>query len=193
MVWMEITARSLWTMIHGMGFGALYMMACSGALVELHRRYGSPLRPSIEVSDERFLRIYLIVMSVLAWLTVLSGTYIVYPWYRAIPPVGAASLAAFPQRLLLSSPATSGWHSIGMEWKEHVAWLVPISITMAASVFVRHGRNLKSQPELRSAVLAFVWVSLLAAGIAGFFGAMINKNAPVEGGATLRLAEGAGR
>ncbi len=84
----------------------------------------------------------------------------------------------------MSSPATSGWHSIGMEWKEHVAWLVPISITMAAAVFARHGRNLKMQPELRIAVLAFVWISLFAAGIAGFFGAMINKNAPVEGGAT---------
>lgn len=190
---MEITTRSLWTMIHGMGFGALYLMACSGALVELHRRYGSPLRPSIEVGDGEFLRIYLIAMSVLAWLAVLSGAYIVYPWYRAVPPVGAVSLAAFPQRLLLSSPATSGWHSIGMEWKEHVAWLVPISITMAAAVFVRYGRNLKSQPELRSAVLAFVWISLLAAGIAGFFGAMINKNAPVEGGATLHLVEGAVR
>jgi len=34
---MEITVRSLWTMIHGMGFGALYLLACSGALVELYR------------------------------------------------------------------------------------------------------------------------------------------------------------
>jgi hypothetical protein len=193
MVPMEMTTRSLWTMIHGMGFGALYLMACSGALVELHRRYGSALRPAVEVGDERFLRIYLIAMSVLAWLTVLSGAYIIYPWYRALPPAGAVSLAAFPQRLLLSNPATSAWHSIGMEWKEHVAWLVPISITMAASVFARHGRNLKSQPEIRSAVLTFVWISLLAAGIAGFFGAMINKNAPVEGGDPLHLVAGAGR
>ena len=36
---MEITTRSLWTLIHGMGFGALYLMACSGALLELFRRY----------------------------------------------------------------------------------------------------------------------------------------------------------
>jgi hypothetical protein len=190
---MEITTRSLLTLIHGMGFGALYLMACSGALVELHRRYASPLRPAIEEDDERFLRNYLVAMAVLAWLTVLSGAYIVYPWYRAVPPAGAANLAAFPQRLLLSSPATSGWHAIGMEWKEHVAWLVPISITMAAAVFARHGRNLKVQPELRSAVLGFVWISLFAAGIAGFFGAMINKNAPVEGGTALHLVEGAHR
>ena len=36
---MEITARGLWTLVHGMGFGALYLLACSGALVELWRRY----------------------------------------------------------------------------------------------------------------------------------------------------------
>jgi hypothetical protein len=187
---MEITTHSLWTMIHGMGFGALYLLACSGALVELHRRYWSPLKPAIEIEDERFLRAYLIAMAVLAWFTVLTGAYIIYPWYRAVPPVGTMNLAAFPQRFLLSSPATSGWHSIGMEWKEHVAWLVPISITMAAAVFARHGRNLKVQPELRSAVLAFVWISLFAAGIAGLFGAVINKNAPVEGGATIRIMQG---
>jgi len=187
---MEITTRSLWTLIHGMGFGALYLMACSGALVELYRRYASPLKPAVEIADERFLRAYLIAMAVLAWFTVLTGAYIVYPWYRAAAPPGATNLAAFPQRLLLASPSTSAWHSIGMEWKEHVAWIVPISITMAAAVVARYGRNLRVQPELRSAVLAFVWISLLCAGVAGFFGAMIDKNAPVEGGATIHIAQG---
>ncbi len=188
---MEFTTRSLWTMIHGMGLGALYLMACSGALVELHRRYVSPLKPAIEFEDERFLRIYLIAMAMLAWLTVLTGAYIIYPWYRAVPPAGTVDLAGFPQRLLMSSPSTIAWHSIGMEWKEHVAWLVPISITMAAAVFARHGRNLKVQPELRAAVLGFVWISLFAAGIAGFFGAMLNKNAPVQGGSTIHIVQGA--
>jgi hypothetical protein len=187
---MEITVRSLLTLIHGMGFGALYLMACSGALVELNRRYKpESLRP-IEVDDERFLGAYLVAMAVLAWLAVLSGTYIIYPWYRAVPPPGTTNLAGFPQRLLMASPSTSGWHSIGMEWKEHVAWLVPISITMAAAVFIRHGRNLRRHPQLRNAVLGFVLVSFLAAGVAGFFGAMLNKNAPVEGGQNLQLIGG---
>ena len=128
-------------------------------------------------------------MAALAWLAVLTGAYIVYPWYRAVPP-GTANLVAFPQRLLMASPTTSGWHSIGMEWKEHVAWIAPISITMAASVVLQYGRNLKNHPQLRAAVLAFVWISLLAAGVAGFFGAMINKNAPVEGGPVIHIMQG---
>ncbi len=187
---MEITVRGLWALIHGMGFGGLYLLACSGVLVELYRRCSPKADAPITARDEAFLRIYLIAMAVLAWIAVLTGTYIIYPWYRAVAPTGTVNLAAFPQMLLKSSPDTSGWHSLGMEWKEHVAWLVPISITMAAAVFVRYGRNLKSQPQLRAAVLCFTLTSFLAAGIAGFFGAMLVKNAPVEGGGTIRLIHG---
>lgn len=187
---MEITVRGLWTLVHGMGFGALYLLACSGALVELYRRYSPSAPGPITPRDEAFLRIYLIAMASLAWLAVLTGTYIIYPWYRAVAPAGTANLAAFPQMLLQSNPATAGWHSIGMEWKEHVAWLTPISITMAAAVFIKYGRNLRSHPQLRTAVLCFTLISFLAAGIAGFFGAMLVKHAPVEGGRLIHLIPG---
>ena len=90
----------------------------------------------------------------------------------------------------MASPTTSGWHSIGMEWKEHVAWIAPISITMAAAVTLQYGRDLKNHPQLRAAILVFVWISLLAAGVAGFFGAMINKNAPIEGGPVIHIVQG---
>jgi len=187
---MEITIRGLFTLIHGMGFGALYLLACSGALVELYRRYSPKSAETANRCDANFLRIYLISMAVLAWLAVLSGTYVIYPWYRAAPPAEVTDLAAFPQRLLQSNPGTAAWHSIGMEWKEHVAWLTPISITMAAVVFIQYGRNLRSHPQLRNAVLGFTIVSFLAAGIAGFFGAMLNKHAPVEGGSPIHVPSG---
>jgi uncharacterized membrane protein len=96
----------------------------------------------------------------------------------------------FPQRLLMSSPATIGWHSLGMEWKEHVAWFAPISITMVAFVFLKYGRDLGNHRQLRAAVLCFAAASFVAAGIAGFFGAMITKDAPVHGGYTIQLSHG---
>ncbi len=187
---MEITSRALWSLIHGMGFGGLYLLACSGVIVELWRRYAPSSPVLVMAADETFLRIYLGVMAALAWLAVLTGAYILYPWYRAVPPAGAADLSAFPQRLLLSSPSTAAWHSIGMEWKEHVAWLAPISITMAFAVVYRYGRSLRNHTELRNAVLCFVLVSFVAAGIAGFFGAELDAHAPVEGGRTLHLISG---
>jgi hypothetical protein len=186
---MEITVHSFWTIVHGMGFGALYLLACSGLLVELYRFTTSPV-PSESPSNQRFLTIYLTVMVVLAWVAVLTGTYVIYPWYRAALPPGTTDLAMFPQRLLMSSQRTSGWHSFGMEWKEHVAWFAPISITMVAFVCIQYGRDLKNHKQLRTAVLSFAVASFVAAGIAGFFGAMINKYAPVQGGQTIQLSQG---
>jgi len=182
--------RGLWTLIHGMGFGALYLLACSGALVELYRFTTSPAPSEPKAGQERFLKFYLIAMVVLAWASVLTGAYIIYPWYRAAAPSGTVDLSMFPQRLLMSSPTTIGWHSLGMEWKEHVAWFAPLSITMAAFVFIRYGRDLGSHRQLRTAVLCFAVASFVAAGIAGFFGAMIDKIAPVHGGHTIQLSQG---
>jgi hypothetical protein len=189
---MEITSREFWTLLHGMGFGALYLLACSGAIVEVWRRYAPAAEPA-SARDEAFLRAYFVVMTVLAWLAVLSGAYVIYPWYRAVAPAGTENLAGYPQRLLMANPATRGWHSLGMEWKEHVAWLAPISITMVCAVFLKYGRDLKNHSALRNAVLSFLVVSMLAAGIAGFLGAMINKHAPVTGGSVIHLAEEASR
>jgi hypothetical protein len=190
---MDITTRAVWTLIHGMGFGGLYLLACTGAIVELWRRYSPAASGPLGERDEAFLRAWLTSMAVLAWLAVLSGAYIIYPWYRAIPPAGASDLARFPQQLLMSNPAVIGWHSLGMEWKEHVAWLAPIAITMAAAVAFRYGRGLRSHPQLRNTVLGFVLVSLIAAGIAGFFGAEIDDHAPVRGGSTIHLMQGGQR
>ena len=187
---MEITVRAFWTLIHGMGFAALYLLACSGALVELYRATTSSAPSESTAGQERFLKIYLIAMVVLAWAAVLTGAYVIYPWYRAVPPPGTVELSMFPQRLLMSSPNTIGWHSLGMEWKEHVAWFAPISMTMVAVVFLRYGRDLRNHRQLRSAVLCFAAASFVAAGIAGFFGAMITKVAPVHGGDTIQLSHG---
>ena len=187
---MDISSHALWSLIHGMGFGGLYLLACSGAIVELWRRFAPSSPTAVTARDEWFVRIYFAVMAALAWLAVLTGAYIIYPWYRAIPPVGATSLSSFPQRLLLSNPSTAGWHSLGMEWKEHVAWLAPISTTMACAVLMRYGRGLKDHPSLRNAVLCFVVIATMAAGIAGFFGAEIDDHAPVEGGKIVHMAHG---
>ena len=137
---MEISTRDLMTVLHGRGFGALFMLAFSGALAELYRMSASG--PSVQLSQrgQTLLGIYLVTMVVLAWVTVLSGAYIVYPWYRAVPPAGVTDLAEYPRRLLLSSGKTSEWHNVGMEWKEHVSWLAPIAMTMVAYVTLRYGR-----------------------------------------------------
>lgn len=187
---MEISFRDLMTVLHGMGFGALFMLAFSGALAELYRMSTPGMPGHAAAGGQMALKIYLSAMVILAWAAVISGAYIVYPWYRAVPPAGDFNLADYPRRLLLSSPRTAGWHNLGMEWKEHVAWLAPIAMTMVAYVFLKYGPALNRQRGVRAAVLAFAVVAFIATGVAGVFGAFLNKNAPVRGGSTIELMQG---
>jgi uncharacterized membrane protein len=131
-------------------------------------------------------------MVVLAWLTVFSGAYIVYPWYRAVPPAGTTDLAMYPRRLLLASGKTSEWHNVGMEWKEHLAWFAPICLTAVAYIFLRYRLRLRQYKEMRHAVMGLIALAFFAAATAGFFGAMLNKNAPVRGGRNIVLMRSAG-
>jgi len=184
---MQMSLRELITAVHGMGFGALFLLAFSGALVKLHRLRTPDISSDFTAHERTLFRVYLIVMAVLAWVTVLSGAYVVYPWYRAHPPAGVTDYTDFPQRRLLSSPTTSGWHNLGMEWKEHVAWFAPIAVTMIAYIFIKYGADLSRDRYVRNVVFAFGAAAFIAAGIAGVFGALINKAAPMQGGAIIRM------
>jgi uncharacterized membrane protein len=185
---MEISSRALVTQVHGMLFGVLFLLLIYGMVVELCRS-GFTSQPSqLSVRGLSLQRFYLVLTAIVGWAAVLSGAYIVYPWYRAIPPA-AANLADYPQALLKSSPATAGWHSLGMEWKEHIAWFAVIAITMAAYVLIRYGRSIRQHPQMRTAVHGFVIVAFFSAMIAGYFGAMLNKHAPVRGGAIHHLVQ----
>jgi hypothetical protein len=179
---MELTYRDLATVLHGMGFGALFMLAFSGAIGVIYATALGGGAAVYSAAQQRMFRIYLISMAVLAWLTVLSGTYVIYPWYRAKPPAGVVDLSRYPQRLLISNPMTAGWHDLGMEWKEHIAWMTPIVMTMVAYVFIKYGPQLALHRSMRRAVLGFTAAAFLSTGVAGVFGAMLNKVAPVRGG-----------
>jgi MFS family permease len=184
---MQITVRDLVTMIHGMLFGGFFLMACFGALVLLHRSVISQGPANVTERGRGRERVFLVVMVLLGWAAVLSGAYVVYPWYRAVVPPGVMNLGAYPQRLLMADAHTAGWHTLGMEWKEHVAWMAPMLMTMVAWVMMKYDDAVEEHRRLRSIVAVFVVVAFLAAGVAGEFGALIDKHAPVEGGPVITL------
>jgi hypothetical protein len=169
---MELTQRETWTVVHGMVLGSLFLLAFAGGLAGLYS-----LRPElITVTGirERLPRLQIgtWLMAIVAWLTVFTGTWIVYPWYRA-------SIPTSPRSLLLANPARAEWHTFGMEWKEHVAWFAPIIATAVAFVVIYYGAQLARERGLRRAAIALFVIAFAAAGIAGLFGAFINKMAPI--------------
>lgn len=186
---MQMSFRELLTLLHGMGFGGLLLLAFTGALIQFHRICWPGRSSPLTVWEQKCLQFYLVAMAALAWGTVLSGAYVVYPWYRAHPPAGTTDLADYPQRSLLSSPTTAGWHDLGMEWKEHVAWFAPILLTMVAYVFIKYGTGLSRHRQVRKTAFIYIVVALIAASIAGAFGALLNKKAPIRGGGEIRFME----
>jgi hypothetical protein len=166
-------------------------MACFAVLVLILRAVGSRSTEVLTEVGQRWERVFLIVMVTLGWAAVLTGAYIVYPWYRAPLPPRATNLADYPQRLLLSDPRTAGWHTLGMEWKEHVAWFAPILMTASAFVWMRYQSAGQELRRVRITMASFTAAALLAGVIAAGFGALIDKNAPVSGGSIIHLARGA--
>ena len=71
---MEITTHDFFTVLHGMGFGALFMLVFSGALVELYRLSAPGEPAAVGARSQQLLGLFLLGMVILAWLTVLTGT-----------------------------------------------------------------------------------------------------------------------
>lgn len=179
---MELTAREFWTALHGMVLGAGFLLAFAGGLAGLWALRSEWLTSEGASKLLRQLAVACWGMAILAWLAVLLGTYMIYPWYRArVPPgTGPHLLAGFPKYQLLSRPQTKEWHEFGMEWKEHIAWFCPILATAVAFVVARYGRLVLSDAKLRRALLILFSVSFFCAAVAGAFGALINKAAPTR-------------
>jgi lipopolysaccharide export LptBFGC system permease protein LptF len=181
---MELTERELYTVLHGLVLGTLFLLAFGGGLAGLWSLRERLVTPEGVAERTPRLLIGTSVMAVVAWLTVITGTFIAYPWYRARPPEGTdladpARLADYPRYLLLAQEKTAQWHEFGMEWKEHVAWIAPFLATAVAFAVIYYGVQLVRRNEIRRAVIVFFVLAFLAAGVAGLFGAFITKAAPV--------------
>jgi len=176
---MEVSAREGWTIIHGLVVGTVFLVAFAGGVAGLWSLRMELV--TIEGIRERMRRLYAGVwgMAIIAWVTVVTGTYVIYPWYRASPPEGA-DLNEFPRSFLLADPDKDLWHKLGMEWKEHIGWAAPILATAVAFVVSYYGPRLARDNKLRWLTMMVFVAAFAAAAVAGVFGAFINKAAPIR-------------
>lgn len=183
---MNLSDREFWGLIHGMGLGALFLLAFGGAVAGLWSLRSELLTP--EGVRERIPRLKtgLLIMAIAAWLTVISGTWIVYPWYRAgatatceVSSVDQVPAECGAKWVLIANPDTAEWHEFAMEWKEHAAWIVPLLATAVAFAVFYMGAGLLARQDIRRQLMWFLFASFVLAAIAGLLGALITKNAPV--------------
>lgn len=166
--------------VHGLGLWSVLLLALACGLIGLW--YPRPTREPQTGFPKYFGHLSAgpwLIAVIAAWLSVLTGTYIVYPWYRAAPSVGAA-LTPVPRSSLLADPRRAVWHTFGMEWKEHVAWMAVMVITAVAFVVVSSGPRLAADAKLRQALLVLFTIAVVTAGVAGLAGAFITQIAPIR-------------
>jgi hypothetical protein len=190
---MDLSYREGWTVVHGLVLGTAFLLAFAGGLAGLWSLRPGFLTP--RAIRERMRRLYLgaWAMAVVAWATVISGTWIVYPWYRAgLAETGGDEFAGCAGAVLPSATCsprdflrsnvsgdTSQWHTFGMEWKEHVSWAAPLLATAAAFLISYYGPRLIARPWLRAATIVIFVAAFGAAVVGGAFGAFLNKVAPI--------------
>jgi hypothetical protein len=118
--------------------------------------------------------------AVMLWLTVIVGTYIVFPPYRVTPPAGVTDLSAFPRALVLATPSTAWLHSFAMESKEHMPWIASMLTTAVAFVAARYRSRVLQSPSLRSMAMALLAISFALVAFVSLMGVFVNKVAPLQ-------------
>jgi hypothetical protein len=166
------TVREFWFLVH-LGLGVMWVHAFAGGIAGLVGRRTSRLKELVRMAST-------VGMALIAWLAVITGTYLVYPGYRAEPPAAATDLSAYPREALLADDDVAAWHTFGMEWKEHVSWLTPFLATAIAFIVLQYGARVTTDPRMRKALAGLFLVAAGGALVAAAFGAAINAIAPNE-------------
>lgn len=176
---MLFTGRSIWTMVHGIGLGGAALMGLAAALFYLYAA-----RPSADsigtVTESRAFAGVTVFTAVALWLTVVVGTYIIFPPYRMTPPSGATDLSQFPRALVLAKPSTAWLHAFAMESKEHMPWIASMLATAVAFVAVRYRSSAVRNPSLRSISFTLLGIAFALVAFVSLLGVFINKVAPLQ-------------
>ena len=167
-------------MIHGIVLSGGVLTGLSIALFSLLVLRPEPDRSGLTLRLSRSLGALMVFSAVLLWLAVITGTYVIFPPYRATPPPGEMALASYPRAMLLANPSTAWLHSFAMESKEHIPWIAAMLTTAAAFVSVRYRGSLLSDRPLRTKVTVLVSLSLGLAAFVGLLGIFVNKVAPLQ-------------
>jgi hypothetical protein len=162
--------RQIFLLLH-LAVGVLFVHAFAGGIATL-------IRPSVS-RFARYVRVTSTVgMASLAWIAVISGTWLVYPGYRAVPPANTTNLDAYPKSWLLAEPSMAWWHEFGMEWKEHVAWLAAFLATAVAAAVLLRSDLIRTDRRVRRWLSGFFAAAFFASVVASALGAAINKVSP---------------
>ena len=177
---MLFTDRSIWTMVHGIGFGGAALLGLAAAMFHLYAARACDGSHSATPGASRALARLTVVTSAMLWLTVLVGTYVVFPPYRAAPPAGVTDFTQYPRSLIQASPDTVWLHAFAMESKEHAPWIAAMLATAVAFVIVRYRSQALDDSSLRTMLTIMLAICFALVSWVSLLGVFVNKVAPLQ-------------
>jgi hypothetical protein len=177
---MLFSDRSIWTMVHGILLGGGAAMALSAATFYLYATRPAEDSHAATAHEPPSLVALLVLAAMVLWLTVIAGTYVIFPPYRAAPPPGVTDLSDYPRAQVLANPDTAWLHAFAMESKEHMPWIAAMLATAVAFVGVRYRTRLRADGRLRQMVTALLAICLALVSFAALMGVFVNKVAPLQ-------------
>lgn len=177
---MLFTSDSLWTMLHGIVVGGAALLGLAAALFWLYATRQSASSPVVVPRDDRAFAALTVFVAVMLWLTVIVGTYVIFPPYRATPPGGTTDLGQYPRALIMAGSETAWLHSFAMEIKEHMPWIASMLATAVAFVSMRHASMLTIDASLRKMIAVLLTVCFALVAFVSLLGVFINKVAPLD-------------
>jgi hypothetical protein len=177
---MLFSESSLWTMVHGIGFGGGALLALAALLFAMYLLRLAPETGVLAEAHARAVAKLTALTATLLWLTTLVGTYVVFPPYRVAPPEGATDLTGFPRSRLLADPNTAWLHRFAMETKEHLPWIAVMLTTAVAFVMWRYRVRGLGGDGLRRISTGLLTICFGIVAYVSLLGVLINKVAPVE-------------
>ena len=176
---MLFSERSIWTMVHGIGLGGAALLGLGAALFHLYATRPASLSIPNE-SGSRAFAYLATVTAMMLWLTVIVGTYIIFPPYRVTPPPGTTDLSQFPRAFVLANANTAWLHAFAMEIKEHMPWIASMLTTAVAFMAVRDPTATLRNPSLRKAAFSLLAIAFAIVSFVSLLGVFINKVAPLD-------------
>lgn len=175
---MLFTGPSIWTMVHGVGLGGVALLGLAASLFYL---YAAPPAPDASAASgpSRALARLTMFTAIALWLTVIVGTYVVFPPYRATPLQGTVDLSPFPRSLLQANAETAWLHAFAMESKEHLPWIAAMLATAVAFVCARYRSAVLTNGDLRGVAASMLAISFVLVSFVSLMGVFVNKVAPL--------------
>ncbi len=175
---MLFTDRAIWTMVHGIVLGGGALLGLGAALYALSTA-GSSHGQAVSPRQGRAFAWLNTAIAAVLWLAVITGTYIVFPPYRATPPAGTSDLTAFPRSLIQANPDTRWLHAFAMEFKEHAPWIAAMLATAVAFVSTTHRESVFTDRDLTRLAGAFLAITFALVAFVALMGTFVNKVAPL--------------